>query len=103
MDRGKKMKILALEKEFAGKTTEDFQKYSEAEAMHVWNLYKSEKIREIYFRGDQKSAVIILECKDIEEAKEVLSTLPLVKNKLIDFDIIPLIPYPGFERLFKKK
>lgn len=74
--------------------------------MHVWNLYKSEEIREIYFGGfnsGQKSAVIILECKDVEEAKEILSGLPFVKNKLIYFDIIPLIPYPGFERLFKHK
>lgn len=92
------MKILALEKECEGKTEEEFQKYSEAEAMQVWHLYKSEKIREIYFRGNQKSAVIILECKDSEEAKEILSSLPLVKNKLIYFEIIPLIPYPGFER-----
>ena len=35
-------------------------------------------IREIYFHADQKSAIIILECKDIEEAKEHLFTLPLV-------------------------
>ena len=96
------MKILALEKEFEGKTAKDFQPHLEAEARQVWGLYKKGVIREVYFRADQKSAIIILDCKDIEEAKEILSSLPLVKNKLIYFDIIPLIPYPGFERLFKK-
>lgn len=94
------MKILALEKEHEGIKPEDFRKYSEAEARQVWNLYKSEKIREIYFRGDRSAAVIMLECKDIGEAKEILAGLPFVKNHLIYFELIPLKPYPGFERLF---
>ncbi|MFZ5820574.1 MAG: hypothetical protein ACOYYJ_11815 [Chloroflexota bacterium] len=41
-----------------------------------------------------------LECADVEEAKRLLATLPLVQAGLIAFEIIPLIPYPGFERLF---
>ena len=97
------MKILAIEKEFAGKTEEDFQPYLEAEAIKVWELYKEGVIREIYFRADRTSAVLILECENLEEAEEKLSTLPLVQEGLIYFDFIPLAPYPGFERLFKGK
>jgi hypothetical protein len=41
-----------------------------------------------------------LECQDVEEANEVISSLPLVQAGLIAFDLIPLIPYPGFARLF---
>ena len=97
------MKILAIEKEFASKTAEDFQPHLEAEARRVWELYKKGVIREIYFRADRTSAVLILECENLEEAKEKLSTLPLVQEDLIYFDFIPLAPYPGFERLFKAK
>ena len=97
------MKILAIEKEFAGKTAEDFQPLLEAEAIRVWELYKEGVIREIYFRADRTSAVLILECENLEEAIEKLSTLPLVQEDLIYFDFIPLAPYPGFERLFKAK
>ncbi|MCP4373131.1 MAG: superoxide dismutase [Deltaproteobacteria bacterium] len=97
------MKILAIEKEYAGKTAEDFQPYLETEAIRVWELYKKGVIREIHFRADRTSAVLILECKNLEEAKEKLSTLPLVQENLIYFDFIPLAPYPGFERLFKAK
>ena len=97
------MKILAIEKEFAGKTAEDFQPHLEAEARRVWEFYKKGVIREIYFRADRTSAVLILECENLEEAKEKLSTLPLVQEDLIYFDFIPLAPYPGFERLFKAK
>jgi hypothetical protein len=80
------MKILAIEKEYDGKTAEDFQPHLEAEARQVWKLYKRGVIREIYFRADQKSAIIILECKNIEDAEENLSTLPLVRESLIYFE-----------------
>jgi hypothetical protein len=95
------MKILAIEKEFEGKTSKDFQPHLEAEARQVWELYKKGVIRELYFRAEQKSAIIILECENIEDAKENLSTLPLVREDLIYFEIIPLVPYPGYERLFR--
>jgi len=94
------MKILALEIEKQNSTSEQFQHYANAEAEHVYKLHKLGKIREIYFRGDQNSAVIILECKDVDEARIILDELPFVKNNLNTFDIIPLIPYDGFERLF---
>jgi hypothetical protein len=95
------MKILAIEKEYDGKTVGDFQPHLEAEARQVWELYKKGVIREIYFRADQKSAVIILECINIEDAEENLSTLPLVREGLIYFKFVPLAPYPGYERLFR--
>ena len=95
------MKILAIEKEFEGKTAEDFQPHLEAEARQVWELYKKGVIREVYFRADKKSAIIILECKDIEEAEEKLATLPLVRENLIYFELMPLVPYPGYDRLFR--
>ena len=97
------MKILAIEKESGGKTAEDFQPYLETEALRVWELYKKGVIREIYFQADQTSAVLILECENLEVAKKILSTLPLVQADLINFNLIPLAPYPGFERLFKAK
>jgi hypothetical protein len=94
------MKILAMEKENKAATAAEFERWGKEEAQQVWHLYKSEKIREIYFRGDKRAAVIMLECEGLDEARVILSQLPFVKNKLIDFDIIPLIPYDGFERLF---
>ena len=36
----------------------------------------------------------------MDEAEGLLDTLPLVKEGLIEFEVIPLAPYPGFERLF---
>ncbi|MFC2084282.1 muconolactone Delta-isomerase family protein [Bacteroidota bacterium] len=97
------MKILALEIEVKDTNNKEFRKYLNEEAEKVYELYESGIIREVYFRGDQTTAVLLLECKDIEEAKSVISSLPLVKNGLITFEVIPLIPYAGFARLFKNK
>jgi muconolactone delta-isomerase len=97
------MKILAMEKEVPGLTGEDFKPHLKAEATRVWELYQSGLFRELFFRADRHEAVLILECADIEEAHEVLNELPLVKEGLITFDVIPLVPYPGFSRLFAEE
>ena len=94
------MKILAMEIETQGVKPEQFAPHLKAEARHVWELYQSGTIRELYFRADRSEAVLILECKDVIEAKEKLDALPLVQAGLIRFEIIPLVPYPGFARLF---
>jgi len=95
------MKILALEMEVPGTSDDQFTPHRHAEARRAWELYKGGILRELYFRQDRPEAVLILECRDISEASQVLSTLPLVKNGLIAFELIPLAPYPGFERLFQ--
>jgi muconolactone delta-isomerase len=94
------MKILALEKEVPGITEDASKPYLKEEAARVWELYQAGTFRELYFRQDESSAVLILECADVEEAKGFLNTLPLVQEGLITFDVIPLVPYPGLARLF---
>jgi len=95
------MKILALEKELNQPQTSEFKKYAKAEARALWQLYIKGVVREFYFRGDKNLAVLILEVKNKLKAKEVLNKLPFVNKKLIEFELIPLKPYPGFQRLFK--
>ncbi len=95
-----KMKILALEKELPGATPEKFQPLLKAEAKKVWDLVQSGLLREVYFRADRHTAVLILECADLEEAQQMLSGLPLVGAGLIVFDLLPLVAYDGFARLF---
>ena len=94
------MKILAIEKQVPGTTADDFRPYLASEAGMLWELYQSGAVREFYFRQDQNTAVLVLECANVEQAQSVLSTLPLVREGLIAFDVIPLRPYAGFARLF---
>jgi len=96
------MKILALEKEIIGTTEAQFKPYLKEESRKVWELFQKGIIREIYFTKDTHEAVLILECNDEFEARNVLESLPLVKEKLIAFDVKPLVAYNGFERLFEQ-
>jgi hypothetical protein len=94
------MKILALELEEEGMRPEQFAPHLKAEAGRVWELYQSGALRELYFRADRSEAVLILECADAAEAQQTLASLPLVQAGLIRFEVIPLVPYSGFARLF---
>lgn len=94
------MKILAIEKEAEGVTIEDFRPHMKAEAMRAWELYQSGVFREIYFKRDDPIAVIMMESASVEDAQKALDTLPLVRAGLISFELMPLVPYPGFARLF---
>jgi len=97
------MKILALEQDIPGVAAGQFHPHLKAEAARVWELYQADVLRELYFRQDCTRAVLVLECAGIEEARDVLNSLPLVEHGLIAFELIPLIPYPGFARLFAEK
>jgi hypothetical protein len=94
------VRILAIETGIPGVKPEDCQPHLAAEAAHAWALYQAGVIRDLYFRDDEPSAVLVLECEGVAEARRVLAELPLVRAGLIAFDIIPLRPYPGFARLF---
>lgn len=91
---------MAIEKTVPGVQDEQYLPYLRAEAFRVWQLQQAGSLREIYFTQDTHCAVLILECEDSSEALILLKTLPLVQQGLIDFDIHPLIPYPGLARLF---
>jgi len=95
------MKILAIEKETPGVADEQFTgSLLKSEAARAWLVYQEGVIREMYFRDDREEAVLVLECRNVDEASKVLCTLPLVEEGLISFDLIPLKAYPGFSRLF---
>jgi muconolactone delta-isomerase len=95
------MKILALEKDVPGVRDGQFtEEILKAEARKAWELHQSGVLRELYFAAGTRAAVLVLECGSVEEARRRLGELPLVHAGLIDFQIIPLVAYPGFARLF---
>jgi hypothetical protein len=94
------MKLLALEKECPGIKPGQFLSHLRAEAERIWELYQAGVIRELYFNQEGHTAVLVLECEDFEAARSALNTLPLVVEGIIEFEIISLIPYTGFSRLF---
>ena len=97
------MKILAIAKVDPQTTIEKIQPLLEAEVKHAWKMYKEGTVREMYNCQDRSMGVVfILECSSVDEARKSLDELPFVREKLIDFEIIPLGPFSYFETLFRK-
>ncbi len=94
------MKILAIEKELETAVWQKPEDLLRDEACHVYELYRSGCIREIYFT-EHKSAVLVLEAEDKKAATALLNTLPLVKHGKIQFELMELQPYTGYERIMK--
>ena len=71
------------------------------EAKVLWNLQKNGIIRNVWFTKNTKEAILIIEADDTIRTKEIIDTFPLVKEGLITYDIVELVAYDGYERLFK--
>jgi hypothetical protein len=63
-----------------------------AEVRETVKLYLDGKIQQWYARSDGKGVVFILNCSSVAEAKALTDMLPLSKNKLADFEYVPLGP-----------
>jgi muconolactone delta-isomerase len=74
----------------------EFAALVEAEIAQARRLYGDGFIRQIWHRGDVPGACILLEADSLEQAKERLHTLPLVRAGMLDVSIVPLVPYTGF-------
>jgi hypothetical protein len=79
----------------AGVTREQVAAVMPAEVRATVQLYLGGKIREWYSRGDGRGAVLLLDAKDVAEARAIMDGLPLGKANLMDHDYIavgPLMP-----------
>ncbi len=94
------MKILALEVENDLNIPNEIQPFLKEEALTVWRLTQAGQVREVYFDAERHTAVIVLEASGTAEAEQILAQLPLVREGFIRFEIVPLVPYDGFARLF---
>jgi hypothetical protein len=95
------MKIIAYDHFKPGVAKESIKPNMLKEEMtHAWRLQKAGVIREIYGRVDAPDAVIVFECGTVDEVKEYVAGLPLVKAGLLEWTFLPLIARLPFEVLF---
>ena len=75
----------------------DFAPLLEDEAQRVRTLYSEGSVRQIWHRGDQRGACSVLEADSEGAAREIISSLPLVRAGMLELvNLIPLLPYRGF-------
>jgi hypothetical protein len=94
------MKLLCLDIPQPGASLEKYQPHLLNEARHVWQLYKSGVVRDIYFRQDRPGVAILAEAESVEAARLALREFPLTEAGLIDWEVIPLGPFLNWEMLF---
>lgn len=92
------MKFLAIEKDIPNIDWKNSEKILADEAQKVYELYLSGSLREIYF-NESHNAVLMLECESKSQALQLLGSLPLVNRKMIEFELMELLPYTGFQRI----
>jgi hypothetical protein len=63
-----------------------------SEIRETVKLYLDGKIRQWYSRGDGKGVIFLIDAKTQDEARAVIETLPLSKEKLMDHEYIPVGP-----------
>ena len=79
----------------AGVTREQVMAVMPAEIRQTVQLYLNGKIREWYSRGDGRGVVLLLDTRDLVEARTIMEGLPLAKENIIDHEYIavgPLLP-----------
>ncbi len=95
------MKVFALGHDLVAQDDPRFAELRAAEALRVWELNQADVLREVYFRADRANGVLVFEVPDLDAARAAVDSLPLVAEGLIDFELVPLRPYPGLGRLFE--
>jgi peptidyl-tRNA hydrolase len=88
----KTTEVLVIETAKEGVTFAQVFAVMPREARATVKLYLDGKIREWYSRGDGKGVVFLVDAKSVDEAREIIESLPLTKEQLVDSQYIPVGP-----------
>ena len=91
--------VMVMTSRKAGVALQDVSKLAPEEVRVAVQLYLDGKIDQWYTRSDGKGAVIFLHCTTVDQAKAIISTLPLVKGGYLDTEYIPVGPFSGLRVL----
>lgn len=75
-----------------GITRERVMAVMPAEIRQTVQLYLEGRIREWYSRGDGRGVILVLDTKDVAEARAIMEGLPLARQNLVDDQYIPVGP-----------
>ena len=84
--------VFVIETPRQGVTAQQVMAVIPAEVRATVNLYLDGKIREWYSRGDGKGVIFLVDAKTENEARSIMDTLPLAKERLMDAEYIPVGP-----------
>jgi hypothetical protein len=87
------MQILAIERYVKDEYAKEYERYYKLNNPNIKKLYRAGLISAFWSRGDKPGMVLMLDVESKDVAKEILSGFELVKNKIINYSLLPLEPY----------
>ena len=84
--------VLVIETPKQGVTVQQIMAVLPEEIRATVKLYLDGKIRQWFSRGNGKGAVFFVDAKTEDEARNIMETLPLAKEQLMDHQYIPVGP-----------
>jgi muconolactone delta-isomerase len=94
------MKFLAMSRRVPGVGNDQVATHAVAEAMQAFRLMRSGVFDQLYFSPDWNGAVLLIQAASRDEAQAALDTLPMVRERVISFDLWQLEPFDHYHRLF---
>ena len=86
------MKFLVMSRRIPGATNEQVAAYGAAEALAAFGLMRDGVFEQLYFSPDWKGAVLVVQAATREQAQAALDSLPMVRERVIGFDLWELQP-----------
>jgi muconolactone delta-isomerase len=96
------MQILVITRDAPGVNWDGKERLLREEALHVWGLQRRTIVRAIWFTDPDRDAVILMECDSVARAESILDQFPLVRDRMIEYSVMALTAYDGYERLFER-
>src|SRR5262252_6834975 len=94
------MQVLAIVTRAKGRTDAEVAPYRVPEGRGVWALLRHSVVRCVWSRADHPGAVLLLEVGGRADASDAMMSLPLVRDGLVEFQLIELAPFLALEHLF---
>ena len=91
------MQFLSISRLRDGLTEADYGALVEGEVQQARALYSAGSIRQIWHRADVRGACLLWEADNEETVQRMLQTFPFVQAGIVEIELIPLIPYAGFQ------
>jgi hypothetical protein len=70
------------------------------EAAKAWEFYASDRLRSIHYIADKSGAVLLCEANNVEAINAMIAQFPMAQADVMQFEVIPLLPYTGTAELF---
>jgi hypothetical protein len=94
--------VMVLVTPKAGVTREQIMAVMPDEIRQTAQLYLKGKIREWYSRSEGRGVILLLDTKDVAEARAIMDGLPLGQKHLVDDEFIPVGPLAPLGLLMAK-